>query len=113
MNWQVQKLQENLNLVSTAKNEQPKIYALPRISLIPLDLPVFAFKFEEQGVPISGTSHEEYIFQKYFSWKYPNSNLQGSYLSPYGAAKFDKFRPDIFFEDTQTAFLYHGCYFHW
>ena len=77
-------------------------------SLSPLEVPVYAFKFEEKGIGISGTSFAEYKYQKFLSWKFKDEKLQGSYLSGNGGAKFDNFRPDAYLENTRTAYLFHG-----
>lgn len=92
-----------------ARNNTGFFYTLLiHYSVVPLEVPVYAFKFEEKGIDISGTSTEEYIYQKFLSWKFKDAKLQGSYLSPYGGATFDNFRPDAYEENTKTAYLYHG-----
>ena len=66
-------------------------------STVVLEKPIYCFDFEERGISDYSCSKMEYVFQMYWKWKLPPATrLFGSYLSPKGAKKFDKFQADVY-----------------
>ena len=73
-------------------------------AMVDLDRPIYSPKFSEKGVYDSNCSQPEFIFQYFFKHLRKDNDLQASYLSPLGGAKFGFISPDIFDKTKGTVF---------
>ena len=82
-------------------------------STVVLEKPIYCFDFEEKGISDFSCSKKEFEFQNFWRWKLPSTTeLFGSYISPRGAKKFDKFQADVYDATNKIIYNYNGCYHH-